>query len=644
MATESGANPSGTYKTSAQSNLSHALVAALADQLVTMVPFCSMSRSHVELFASQCHEQYYEPGETILNPAAGVPDGLFLIRQGEVSGERVAADGHSVYFELEAGDMFSIGAVLTRRPVTTSYKAIGDCFCLQFPASSVVTLGIESPPFIEFLTHQFRTILEQSQLSLRQHFAALAAQAQLHQNTLGSLLTREPVFVEPSTPLIDALTVMDDKRIGSILVVDADAVLQGILTRYDLLKRVVLARVDLTSPIQNVMTPNPKTLEVTDTIEAATELMTRANIRHVPLTQDKRVVGLISERDLFSFQRFSVGNISAAIAAAKEVAHLKRAGEHIAQYARNLLSQGVTGHRLTSLVSHLNDLLTVQMISLLAQKHGLDQRQFCWIALGSEGRQEQTIATDQDNALILDDALTDEQQAQMLKFAREVNEGLDACGFPLCKGNVMASNPDYCLSQRQWLARCANWIDRGTPQDLLDASIFFDFRALAGNLSLADPIQDQVARAAANAPRFIALLAANACKWKVPLTIFGGIDTTRVDGYDTIDLKLNGTALMVDFARIYALANGITERGTKPRLEAVARALDYDEKRTADWISAFEYLQTLRLKAQMSEPVVAGNANALDVGSLSKVDKVILKAALNVTKTMQQQLRLDYVR
>lgn len=208
----------------------------------------------------------------------------------------------------------------------------------------------------------------------------------------------------------------------------------------------------------------------------------------------------------------------------------------------------------------------------------------------------------------------------------------------------MASNPDYCLSQRQWLARCANWIDRGTPQDLLDASIFFDFRALAGNLSLADPIQDQVARAAANAPRFIALLAANACKWKVPLTIFGGIDTTRVDGYDTIDLKLNGTALMVDFARIYALANGITERGTKPRLEAVARALDYDEKRTADWISAFEYLQTLRLKAQMSVPVVAGNANALDVGSLSKVDKVILKAALNVTKTMQQQLRLDYVR
>jgi len=644
MAGQSGANNTSAHNTSAQSSMSQSLIAALADQLVMMVPFSSMSRAHVERFVSQCHEQYYEPGETILTPETGVPDELFLIRQGQVSGERVATDGHSVYFELETGDMFSIGAVLTRRPVTTSYKAISDCFCLQFPAASVASLGVESPPFIEFLTHQFRTILEQSQLSLQQHFAALAAQAQLHQNTLGSLLTREPVFVEPSTPLIDALTMMDEMRIGSILVADADATLKGILTRHDLLKRVVLAQIDLAVPIENVMTPNPKSLETTDTIEAATELMTRERIRHVPLTQDNRVVGLISERDLFSFQRFSVGNISAAIATAKEVAHLKRAGEHIAQYARNLLSQGVTGHRLTGLVSYLNDLLTVQLIRLLAQKHGLDQRQFCWIALGSEGRQEQTIATDQDNALILDDALTDEQRAQVLKFAREVNEGLDACGFPLCKGNVMASNPDYCLSQRQWLARCANWIDRGTPQDLLDASIFFDFRALAGNLSLADPILEQVTRTAARAPRFIALLAANACKWKVPLTIFGGIDTTRVGGRNTIDLKLNGTALMVDFARVYALANGITERGTKPRLEAVARALGHDEKRTSDWVSAFEYIQTLRLKAQMSEPVVPGNANALDVGTLSQVDKVILKAALNVTKTMQQRLELDYVR
>jgi len=631
-------------KRGANDSVSGSLVAALADRLLAFMPFCSMSRPHVERFVSQCEEQYYAPGETILQPDRGVPDSLYLIRQGEVSGERSTSDGHSVYFELEAGDMFSIGAVLTRRPVTTVYKAISDCFCLQFPASAVASLGIESPPFIEFLTNQFRTILEQSQLSLRQHFAAQAAQAQLHQNTLGSLLTREPVYVEPSTPLIDALKVMDDKRIGSILVVDVDARLKGILTRYDLLKRVVLAQIDLSTAIEKVMTPNPKTLEITDTIEAATELMTQERIRHVPLTQDRRVVGLISERDLFSFQRFSVGNISAAIAAAKEVVHLKRAGEHIAQYARNLLSQGVTGHRLTGLVSYLNDLLTAQMIRLVAQQHGLDQRQFCWLALGSEGRQEQTIATDQDNALVLDDAVTDEQREQFLKFAREVNEGLDACGFPLCKGNVMASNPDYCLRQRQWLARCANWIDRGTPQDLLDASIFFDFRGLAGNLSLLDPIEEQVTRAAARAPRFIALLAGNANQWKVPLTLFGGVDTTRIDGHSIIDLKLNGTALMVDFARIYALAHGITERGTKPRLEAVARVLEYDEKRAADWTSAFEYLQTLRLKAQMSEPVVQGNPNALDVDSLSKVDKVILKAALNVTKTMQQRLQLDYVR
>ena len=573
-----------------------------------------------------------------------MPQCLYLIRQGSVSGKRDQQHGESIYFELDAGEMFSIGSVLTSRPVSTVYRSIGDTFCLQFPVKKLTDFGIQSPRFIDYLKGSFQTILHKSQEDLRQHFAAKAAETQLHQNTLESLVTREPVSVLPQTTLREALITMDEMRIGSILVIDESKRLQGILTRHDLLKRVVLAEKDLSVAISEVMTSDIKTLEASDTVEMAGHLMMQASIRHLPIVKDAQVVGLISERDLFSFQRFSVSNISAAIHGAKNIQALVRAAEHIRQYSKNLLSQGVTGNRLTSLVSYLNDLLTSRLITMTASEFNVEADQFCWLALGSEGREEQTISTDQDNALILADGVSDAAMQHYLHFARQVNEGLDQCGFPLCKGNVMASNPKYCRRQTDWIKRCAGWIEAGSPQDLLDASIFFDFRPISGNASLALGVSDYVSMAAAATPRFVALLATNAMNWKVPLTMFGGLDTATVDGKQVLDFKLNGTALVVDFARIYALANNITVRNTRERLEAISRLPRFGQTKAEDWVSTFEFLQTMRLKAQIDSEGQNTNPNALDTAKLSSVDKVILKAAFNISKTMQQRLKLDYVR
>ena len=625
-------------------SISSSLVNGLVEQLMTVMPFSEMDKESVELFIKNCDEQYYEPDEIIISPNTGVPHCLYLIRQGSVSGKRDQQQGESIYFELDAGEMFSIGSVLTNRPVSTVYRSISDTFCLQFPTKKLTDFGIQSPRFIDYLKGSFQTILHKSQEDLRQHFAAKAAETQLHQNTLESLVTREPISVLPQTTLREALITMDDMRIGSILVIDEFKRLQGILTRHDLLKRVVLAEKDLSVAISEVMTIDIKTLEASDTVEMAGHLMMQASIRHLPIVKDAQVIGLISERDLFSFQRFSVSNISAAIHGAKNIQALVRAAEHIRQYSKNLLSQGVTGNRLTSLVSYLNDLLTARLITITAAEFNIEADQFCWLALGSEGREEQTIATDQDNALILADEVSDAAMQQYLRFARQVNEGLDQCGFPLCKGNVMASNPNYCRRQSDWIKRCAGWIEAGSPQDLLDASIFFDFRALSGNASLAQGVSDYVSMAAAATPRFVALLATNAMNWKVPLTMFGGLDTATVDGKEVLDFKLNGTALVVDFARIYALANNITVRNTRERLEAISRLPRFGQTKLEDWVSTFEFLQTMRLKAQIDSEGQNINPNALDTAKLSNVDKVILKAAFNISKTMQQRLKLDYVR
>ena len=424
---------------------------------------------------------------------------------------------------------------------------------------------------------------------------------------------------------------------------DEAGTIQGILTRYDILGRVTLAQIPLDTPIAKIMSTDVKTLSVDDTAETAGLMMSQHHIRHLPVLRGKEIVGIISERDLFSLQRLSLNNISSAIRGADDVASLKECANNIRKFARNLLGQGVQARQLTGLISHLNDVLTAQLITLFTKKHHLDLEHFAWISLGSEGRSEQTIATDQDNALILLDSEVVNKE-RYLAFANEVNQALDQCGYPLCKGNIMASNPELCIGQQEWLHRFERWIEQGNPEDLLKASIFFDFRALAGNASLLKPLRDYVVKQAQATPRFIKLLTENSLHWKVPFNWFGSLETKELDGKKIIDIKMQGTAIVVDAARIYSLAHGIAAVNTRERLAAVGRALNVSEAESMGWIASFEYLQTLRLAAQIDGHAIGGNPNAVDVEQLNSVDKTILRESLSKVRNLQQQLELDYVR
>jgi len=227
-----------------KTNESNGFVDGLIDQLFAVLPFSEMSRAHIALFIENCEEQYYESEEIIIEPNAGCPKYLYFIRQGAVYGQRDSETDQRVCFELDAGEMFSIGAALTNRPVASVYRAVGDTFCLLFPVTKIHELGVASQPFIAFLQDRFRYALQKSHQDLQQQFAAKAAEVQIHQSTLGSLISREPISVLPDTPLREALTTMDEQRIGSILITDKKNKLLGILTRHDLLKRVVLVYLD----------------------------------------------------------------------------------------------------------------------------------------------------------------------------------------------------------------------------------------------------------------------------------------------------------------------------------------------------------------------------------------------------------------
>jgi CBS domain-containing protein len=457
-------------------------------------------------------------------------------------------------------------------------------------------------------------------------------------------MQRTPVGVGPDTPLGEALQRMNERRIGSLLVFDARGAALGIFTRHDVLERVALAERPLATPISEVMSTPVQTLLTSDTAQDAALLMSRHGIRHVPVTDAGRVVGIVSERDLFALQRLSIRDLSGALRNATDLAGLQALAGEIRRLARNLLGQGVGARQLTELISHLNDLLTERLVVLTAQARGLDLGQACWLAFGSEGRSEQTVATDQDNGLVFVSDDPQRDRPAWLAFGREVNEALAACGYPLCKGGVMAGNPDCCLSTAEWAHRFNTWMEHGAPEHLLQASIYFDLRPLAGRLELAAPLRALIGREAARLPRFLHQLALNALERRTPLNWLGAIETESAGDQQTLDLKQHGTAIFVDAARLYALAHGVAATGTRARFDAVARAIGIEPQEGEAWSAAFEFLQLLRLQLQLGAGADVEAPNRVDVGALNDIDRRMLKESLRIARRLQQRIELDWRR
>jgi CBS domain-containing protein len=264
------------------------------------------------------------------------------------------------------------------------------------------------------------------------------------------------------------------------------------------------------------------------------------------------------------------------------------------------------------------------------------------LALGSEGRFEQTLNTDQDNALIftVPEGKTAEQVREtLLPFARRINETLALCGFPLCKGEIMASNPKWCLSLEEWKRAFSAWISGGSPEALLHASVFFDFRSLYGAEKLAEDLRGWLARVAQDNSRFLHMMAENALRNRPPL---GVVRDFVVGKGNTIDLKLNGITPFVDGARIFSLASGSTYTNTIQRLRSSAAKLNLHTAEIEAWIDALLFIQVLRLRHHEEAREQGELDNLIDPKKLNELDRRILKEAFRQARKLQARLALEY--
>lgn len=471
-----------------------------------------------------------------------------------------------------------------------------------------------------------------------------AVRLTLH-SQLAALLRRKPVTAVPETTLREAVAAMAEHRVGSIVVVEPESGRPiGIFTLRDLLYRVAARSCDLDQMVMSVMSDGDLlVLNWRSTIYQAALVMARHGVHHVIVVDASgKLAGVVSQGDIYELQSGGGKAISGAIRGARDMEGLVAAAEDIRRLASRMLADGAAAEPLTHLISSLNDHLTVRILELTRQEFNLPRVSWCWLAFGSEGRFEQTLSTDQDNGLIFTGADTAALREAFLPFAKAVNERLAACGFPLCKGNIMAGNAELCLSLDEWKQKFHGWLQSGNPEALLNATIFFDFRPIYGEESLAEDLRSWLLGTSSGGPLFLRFMAENALTVQAPLGMVRDFVVEKGGAFPgTIDLKASGSRLFVDVARILALAHGVAATGTAERLRALAERglMGGDDIGAA--IDGFFYIQQLRLRQQIGE-AAGGSENRVDPEQLNELDRIILKQALKQARKLQTRLRLEY--
>ncbi|MBF0341908.1 MAG: CBS domain-containing protein [Magnetococcales bacterium] len=579
------------------------------------------------------------PKNQILLAPGESPGDLFLVAQGKAVVEAMGTSiDNPVLAELTPGNFFPVEALYQKRPVFSTFRVTEECTLYCLPAARFQEALQEFPGFRRFCEARSNILIDETrklytnQLSTRPDYQSLDM-------PLATIVRGAPLTFPPETPLRQVLREMAAQRAEVAVIVNSELQPLGIFTLSDLLHRVALNAYPTDAPVSGVMTQDLQPLSGKLPGSHAALEMARHGHRQVVVVEEGKVIGLVNERDLFGLQRVGLAQIAVAIQQAENVEALIQCSDDIRRLSHNLLDQGVRSEQLTQIISTLNDQLTEQILRRTALQEPPGDATFCWLALGSEGRHEQTLSSDQDNAIIFrpsEGVSAEEAREPLLRFARQVNTILDQCGFPLCKGGIMAGNPKWCLSLEEWERQFLDWIGSPEPESLLNATIFFDFRPLHGEKSLANQLRARVTRTAKTNQRFLHLMVESALERSPPLGLLRDF-VTGADG--TIDLKLSGIALFVDAARIFSLAHEIVSSGTRYRLRQASRHKKIPAKEVDAWNDAFDFLQHLRLRMQHDQhlrgkPVT----NKVDPNSLNELDRRFLIESLRQAGRLQKRL------
>ncbi|RII84209.1 DUF294 nucleotidyltransferase-like domain-containing protein [Neopusillimonas maritima] len=587
--------------------------------LETVAPYNGLPASQLSALAETVSILHYSSGEFVYKIDAPL-EGLHIIVSGTI--DISDRDGKRVS-QLAKRQSFGERGLLRDGKASTTARAKTDAVTLLIPAATLHQLIKQFPAVAHYFYYGERARHQPGDLnSLR----------------VRDLITRKAISCTPETTAANAAQTMRDQNISCLAVVTADTQkLVGMITVRDLTFRVLAQALDASVPVREVMTPNPPTLSPNALGSDVLRTMMEHNIGHLAVIDRDQFSGIITQTDLTRFQAVSSALLIHDISQASSIE--KMVG--ITSTLPRLLVQMVAGQQrheiVTRHITDITDAITRRLLAMAEEQLGSPPVPYLWLACGSQGRQEQTGVSDQDNCLFLDDRVTPEDMPYFEQLARFVCDGLNACGYVYCPGDMMASNSRWRQPVSTWRNYFETWMKRHAPESHMLASVMFDLRPIAGRNELFQNLQAETLEAASKKSIFMAHMVANSLKHTPPLGLLRGFSTVRTTrGGNQVDLKHNGVIPVTDLARVYALQSQLKEINTRARLQAAEQVGMISSAGARELIAAYDLIATLRLENQM-RLIQAGQKpdNYLSLSELPDFQRHHLRDAFVVVRTMQ---------
>ncbi|MBZ0156778.1 MAG: DUF294 nucleotidyltransferase-like domain-containing protein [Alphaproteobacteria bacterium] len=588
------------------------------------------------------------PPQTVLLKQGGPPsDFLMIIRKGGVKVFLRTEEGDEVLTDYRGeGDLIGYLSLFSRDRSRANVVTVEDTECLLLDRGTMQEL-IDTHPAVRDFFHQsfLNKYLDRTFRTMHDRCLSPGHGNQLLLTTpVGELATHEIKLAPRDISIQEASALMTRNRISSLVLTDSGSRPAGIVTDRDLRDKVVTTGRDIRDPVATIMSTSLVSVGTREYCFEALLQMIRHNIHHLLVMDDGKVRGIITNHDIMMLQGTSPVTLARDIESQQTVEGIAQVAKKVDQLVALLIKEETKATGITKIISEINDKMIRKILEIAEEKYGKPPLPYCWLALGSEGRKEQTFKTDQDNALLHADPATpgEEESAREFfpGFTVFIRDSLVKCGFPVCPGGYMASNAHWCQPLHVWKKYFTSWIRTPTANALLRSLIFFDFRPLHGDFGLAEELRDYLVARLEGNKVFLGGLANTIIRNRPPIGFLKSFIVEKSGEHkDKLDLKLKGVAPLVDIVRLFALERGVKATATIDRIEALKDRHTIVKEHAEELVHAFEFIMFRRIQHQFRQ-VEEGREpdNFINPNTLSTLDKKLMRDAFQLIAKMQDMI------
>ncbi len=620
--------------------------------LAKTLPFNRLPPETLQSLAGKCVIDFFPEGTMIFRQGVTPVDSLYLIQKGGVKSYLQNDEGEVTLKDYRGeGEYFGALPIIQGTRANLNVETVEDTFCFLIAKADFQTLLAGNAEVAQYflrtmsakLVKGVYAELRQQRIAPRTDGALYLFSAPVEEIAKGGLFT-----APGSTTVREVARIMSDNFIGSLLLTDEAGKIQGIVTDKDLRAKVVAKGLPFETTAATIMSAPVRTISSQAMAFDALLMMMKEKLHHLAIERGGEIVKMITTHDIMVEQGTSPLYLFREIVAQRTISGLYPLAKKVPFVIRTLIEEGAKANNITRMITVLNDHILDRLLSLMIEELGEPPLPFCWLLMGSEGRREQTFKTDQDNAILYrdcaDPTLLALAEEYFSAFARAAIDHLVNCGYPLCPGEVMASNPKWRQPLSVWKEYFTTWCGVPEPQQILHSTIFFDFRPGFGNAALAEELRTMLNTTAQQGGLFLLHMARNGLSTRPPLSFFKNFIVEK-DGEhkNTFDLKARGMVFFADFARLMALKYGIAEVNTLDRLRLLQEGQHLPHGLCAEIIEAYEFLMQLRLVHQL-KMLEEGRQpdNYINPTDISDLERQTLKEAFAVITRLQETVRQEF--